>query len=1067
MNNTLWITLVCLVSIQLSYSQQKLIQGIVVDSETGADVAGATVSILNVIAGKQVKTDNAGSFSIMAIPGDTLLITSVGYKKKVRSLRDGRTDLVIKLVSEQLNIEEIEVVSTGYQNIPKERATGSFDIIDNETFNRSVGQDVMSRLENVSSGLLFNRGDAADTDPILIRGRSTITADAAPLIVVDNFPYDGDLENINPNDVENVSILKDAAAASIWGARAANGVIVINTKRGKTNRPSVILNHNFSFQGRPDLYNISWMSSAERIEWERFLFENGYYSVAQSATTFNGKAHPIPETVELLIANPDDLEQKLADLKKHDVREDLKKYFYRSSLQQQHSFQMSGKEGQLNYAFSAGYDQNRTQLVAEGSNRITLRKATSYKINDKLKIDATLNFIQNNNKRGNNPGIASDFLATGKGISPYAQFADVDGKPLPYYSNFRKGFIDTVGGGYLMDWTYRPLEEIKKTETSDRVRDLILNVSGDYQFMPGIDISVLYQYQNQNQNNRMHAHADSYGARNSVNRYTQIDYANGTTTYPVPQGGSLWMDNLETQSHQGRVQLNIDRSWNKENQIDIVAGYEIRSKITKGYNTSYRGYLEEYEAINNQIDYVNRYPVHNTSGVAQISLANNGVTRLTDNFLSMYANASYNYRHRYTISGSLRKDEANLFGVKSNMRGTPLWSIGAVWQLDREPFYQWNKVENLRIRATYGVNGNISRAASAYTTGSLSNQGQSHGLSTISIVTPPNEKLRWEKVNTLNLALEFTTLGSRVSGTVEYYKKKAIDLLASAPFDPTLGFTSVYANTASMTGRGWDVYLKSINLKNKLIWETDWIYSFNKTTLLDYLMPVSDAGRTYVTSVTSIKPVIGMPLYTAHSFKWGGLDPEDGSPRGYVEGEPSTDYNTIYNTTKLSELVYHGPSQPVHYGAVRNSITFRNLQMSFNISYKLGHYFRLNSISNAGVISGWSAHGDFSKRWQQPGDEKDTYVPSMIYPVDTNRDNVYRYASVHIQKADVIRLEDVNLSYTVPGVGSWLKAQQLRIYLYASNLGTLWISNKAKIDPYFNNVPKQAKNIAMGVSLNF
>lgn len=1064
--NRLVLTVLMGLFVQFAIGQQVKVYGTIVDSTDNKPVAAATVTVLGKV-NIETKTDSEGTFSITAVLGDSIMITSTGYRKTVESAGNGVRELIIKLVPQYFHIEEVEIFSTGYQKIPKERATGSFDIIDNETFNRSVGPDVLSRLENLSPGLLFNRGDAADTDPILIRGRATITADAAPLIILDNFPYDGDINNINPNDVENVSILKDAAAASIWGARAANGVIVITTKRGNSATPAIAVNHNFSFRGRPDLYNISWMSSADRVEWERFLFDQGHYSAAAAATTFNGKSLPIPGAVELMIANPSDLEEKLDKLKSYDVRRDLERYFYRPSLQQQHSFQVSGNDKRLNYLFSAGYDNDRKQLEGEGSERISLRTSTSYRLTDKLNIGASVNFVQNNHETGNNMGIASDFMATGKGISPYAQFADVDGNPLPYYSNFRKGFIDTVGSGYLMDWTYEPLAEIDRTQTMDRVRDLVMNFSSEYQFLPGVGISLLYQYQNQNRNNRMHASADAYGARNLVNRFTQIDYMNGTTTYPVPQGGQLGIDNLEMQGHQGRVQIDIDRSWREAHQFNALAGYEIRSKISKGYSMVYFGYNDAYEATNNRIDYVTRYPVNNTGGTAQVPLANNGVNRATDNFLSMYANASYSYRQRYSLTGSVRKDEANLFGVESNMRGTPLWSVGAAWQLDKEPFYYWNVIERLRLRGTYGVNGNISRRASAHTIGMLYNQGQSHGMPTISITTPPNERLRWEKVNTLNVALEFAAAGNRISGTVEYYKKKAIDLLAQSPSDPTLGFTSVYANTASMLSEGWDVHLRSVNVKNSLLWETDWIYSFNKATVLDYLMPVSDIGRTYVASLSGINPIIGMPLYTAYSLDWGGLDPENGAPRGYVDGALSTDYNTIYNTTKLSDLIYHGPAQPVHFGALRNSLSFRGFQMSFNISYKLGHYFRVNSISNAGVVSGWSGHGDFSKRWLQPGDEERTHVPAMIYPANANRDNVYRFASIHIQKADVIRLEDLNLSYSISGEGTSLPIQQLRLYLYASNLATLWYANKADIDPYFNNIPKQPRTVALGVSVNF
>ena len=1066
MNRILVVLLIWSINIQVGHGQQSSVQGTVVDHLDGSPLAGATITIKADVS-RQVRSREDGYFSIFAAQGDSIVISCRGYKTRIASVRVNTEKLQIALERESLYIEDVEVVSTGYQNIPRERAAGSFDVIDNKTFNRSVTPDVISRLENLSPGLLFNRGDAADTDPILIRGRSTITADATPLIVLDNFPYDGDINNINPNDIENVSILKDAAAASIWGARAANGVIVINTKKGMTAKPSIALNHNVSLRPRPDLYNVSWISAKDRVEWEQFLFEKGHYTAAQQGNTFNGRLTAIPEVIELLIENPVDLEFRLDQLKRNDVRGDLNKYFYRRSLQQQHSVQISGNQDRLNYAFSSGYDRDRTQLVGETTERLTLRTSTHYMINEKFQVGTSISFVQNNLQKGNNAGIASDYQATGKGISPYARFADEDGSPLPYYGNYRRGFINNVGNGYLMDWTYRPLAEIYRTSVKNGTRDLLINFSTAYKILHGVGLSLRYQYQNQTQDNRQHAHPDSYSARNTVNRFTQIDHDSGILSYPVPKGGMLWLDNMDMQGHQGRFQLDVNRSWNEMNEINGVAGYEIRSKVSRGYSTSYYGYNEDYEAINNRIDYVTRYPVNNTTGTAQVALPNNSVSRLTDNFLSVYANASYSYRQRYTITGSLRKDEANLFGVKSNMRGTPLWSVGGAWQLHNESFYNWSAVEKLRLRGTYGVNGNISRAASTYTIGRLYNQGETHSMPSISITTPPNERLRWERVKTFNIALEFATRGNRINATVEYYRKRAIDLLAQTPADPTFGFTSVFANTASMDGIGWDAHVKSVNVKGRLLWETDLIYSFSKSKVIDYLMPLSDVGRTYVASLSGINPIVGMPLYTAYSFEWGGLNPEDGAPRGYVDGKLSTDYNTIYNTTKLSDLVYHGPAQPVHFGALRNSFSLWGFQLSLNISYKFGHYFRTNSVSNAGLVSGWSGHGDFSKRWRQPGDEVHTNVPAMIYPANANRDNLYRFASIHIHKADVIRLEDINLSYNISGKQIGLPVQQLRLYLYASNLATLWYSNKADVDPYFNNIPKQARSMSLGLSVNF
>src|SRR5690606_36003441 len=203
------------------------------------------------------------------------------------------------LIPVDSRLEEVEV-STGYQQLQKKHLTGSVDFVDNELFNRRVGASVLERLENITTGLSYatpNENHVDNPHGILIRGRNSIHSNVAPLIVVDNFPYDGDIENLNPNDVEDITILKDAAAAAQWGARAGNGVIVITTKRGRTTTPTIAINANTTFQGRPDIYAISRISTKDFIELERLHFENGFYNSALNATV---TPPPLTPVVELL-----------------------------------------------------------------------------------------------------------------------------------------------------------------------------------------------------------------------------------------------------------------------------------------------------------------------------------------------------------------------------------------------------------------------------------------------------------------------------------------------------------------------------------------------------------------------------------------------------------------------------------------------------------------------------------------------------------------------------------------------------------------------------------------------
>src|SRR5690606_9443710 len=289
---------------------------------------------------EQAGTDKQGRFSIaLARPEGSLDVHHLGYKKA--AIPFGPTTAHLNIVLEPLEnqIDEVEVVSTGYQQLPRERATGSFVQIDNGLFNRRVGSNVLDRLADVTPGLIFNNGKGA-TAQMRIRGQNTIHSDARVLIIVDNFPYEGDINNINPNDVESITVLKDAAAASIWGARAGNGVIVITTKKaGDRGSTAVEANVNTTVGHTPDLHYQPLMSSADFIEIERMLFERGFYTNFENSVSRT----PLNPAVELFIQQRehpdryDEFEREIEKLKGYDIRSDYEKYFYRAPVMQQYA----------------------------------------------------------------------------------------------------------------------------------------------------------------------------------------------------------------------------------------------------------------------------------------------------------------------------------------------------------------------------------------------------------------------------------------------------------------------------------------------------------------------------------------------------------------------------------------------------------------------------------------------------------------------------------------------------------------------------------------------------------
>ena len=437
-NSRLFATVEFDLSNQISFSQtDSLFKGIVNDS-SGLPIIGATVRV----KGKQnwTQTDSKGRFFITSLKisiGDTLQVSFQGYHSK-EFVINGHSSINITLFVNRYNLEEVTIVSTGYSSLPKERATGSFVLIDNELLNRRVSPDIISRLENITSALYMDRRTGGEPK-LSIRGRSTIFANDKPLVVVDNFPYEGDLNNINPNDVENITILKDAAAASIWGVRAGNGVIVITTKNGRKNQPlKVEVNTNTTIGQKPDIfYNQAFIKSTDFMEVERWLYGQGYY---QSWIDDQNKK-PLSPLIELLEKSSSEREinQQIALWKDYDIRNDISRYLLRPSTNQQYALSFRGGGDKSAYSLSTGYDRMTKNEVGNYGERFTINGNLNF--SPIKNLDVTTNLVYTMSNRVDNSLGSSLNIGSGTvGIYPYARLVDSDGNNLALEQNYRNSY---------------------------------------------------------------------------------------------------------------------------------------------------------------------------------------------------------------------------------------------------------------------------------------------------------------------------------------------------------------------------------------------------------------------------------------------------------------------------------------------------------------------------------------------------------------------------------------------------------------------------------------------------
>ena len=1047
-------------------SAQQRISGTVISAATKEPLAGAGIKQKN--GGISASTADDGTFILnLTGTGKTISISYVGYQSRDIEVPAGQTAIMLIELEPFNNTLEEVTVSTGYELIPAGRSTGSFTQISNAVISRTAGTDIINRLRGITNGLLFDERIPTNQQ-LSIRGLGTIYGERKPLIVLNNFPYEGDIANINPNDVESITILKDAASASIWGVRAANGVIVITTKSGRVNQPmKVVFNSTLAVAPKPDVFYMPSISSADFIDVEKFLFDKGFYKSMETSTS----RPPLTPVVELLIAKRDSrisaaqADEQISALAAIDVRNDFNRYIYKQGMNQQQAMNISGGSEKIAYYFSGGYDRNKDNMGAT-YNRISLRADNTISVTKKLKLNTGISYLKGGTATGG-LGYGSIYPAPGKSLYPYARLADEDGKPATLVKDFRRPYADAAENSGLLNWNYIPLMDSDYNQTSTSLSDILLNVSGTYWIGNGLSALLQYQYENSAGNSSTLQDINSYSARDLINRYTQTG-SGGTLSFPVPRGGILDENADRLFSNAIRTQLNYTKEWSKS-RVTALAGAEVRELKQKGSGFRIYGYNES-GLTSIPVNYTSTFPQYFNNGSNLLIPAGNGtLSELVNRYTSFYGNGSYAWDDRYIFSVSARKDASNLFGVSSNQKGVPLWSAGLAWNLHNEKFFENSWLPYLKLRLTYGYNGNLDKTITAVTTIMYSSNNLNN-MPYARIRTYPNEELRWERVGTFNAGADFRFKNERISGSLEYYRKKGIDLIGDQPIDPTVGLVkgTIRRNIADMLTRGVDLQLSFRILEKAIRWQSDVIFNYNQNRLTGY-QNAGTAGSTYLNSGIGIIPVLGRPLYGIYTYQWAGLNPVNGDPQGIVEGKVTSDYAAISSKTTLNDLVYHGPALPTVFGSLGNTFSYRNFSLFINVTAKLGHYFSRKSISYGSLFNDWNGHPDYAMRWQKPGDELYTNVPSMVYPAISRRDNFYASSSALVEKADHIRLQDVNLSYRFDNnTRKRLPLSSLELFSNLRNAGIIWRANKQHLDPdYANGYLPSGYTMSFGARMNF
>lgn len=1042
------------------------IKGVLVDENN--QPVRASIIVEGTKIGTASKDD--GTFSLAQVRSDAVLIISGVSIVSLKLAVAGRSNLgAIKLNSSFTKGEEVIIrASTGYQTLKPNEINGSVTVVDSKQLNLQTGTNVLKRLEGAVPGLLFNIGKTNDNPQnktgISVRGLGTISGPLDPLVVLDGFIYDGNIENINPNDIDNITVLKDAAAASVWGARAGNGVIVISTKKGMLNQKmQVNVSSGFIINEKPDLYNIPQLDPADFIDLEQMLFNKGYFNGRISSTPFMALSPAVKVFLNRRrgIISAADSASQIDVLKGIDSRREFDELVYKQGVIQQHSLGIRGGSRNNAYTFGVGYDYTDGNL-RETYQKINLRLANSFQLHKRITLNLESYYTNSKAISGQK---AWGQLRPGESSLLYQTLSNADGSAAGFDLGYNTDVTDTLLNSKLLDSRFYLLEDYKHNKTTSSVQELNANIGLNFWVAKYLNIDVRYQYQLQQSVADKVADRNSYEARELINSFTQMDRNNNTIKYIVPLAGIRSLSNARIGSQTFRAQLNFNKNFGSH-RVTAIGGAESREQRSTGDSYTIYGYNAD-PLTSTGVDLVNSYP-NPVTGFPNTIPGRPTAQKRVYRFTAVYFNGSWLWKEKYSLSASGRRDGSNIFGASTNDRWKPLWSVGGSWKISGEDFYKSSIVQDLRLKVSYGHSGNVDLSKTAVPIASVIGNDVNTNLPFSRIRQLNNPTLRWEQVRQLNIGAEFSAWNNRITGSLEWYSKHGADLYGPIDWDYTSFGSSntILQNVAHTRGRGFDLLLNSKNITGRFNWNTTVMLGYNKTVTEKYYGSLANGLHTLLGGGNKITPVIGRDVYGLMAYKWGGLD-EVGNPQGYVNGQLSTDYSAITkDAVDGNNLQFYGSGTPRYFGSFGNQFAYKNFTLSVNMIAKLDYYFFKPALMYSALIAGYPGTADYAHRWQQPGDEAITNVPAFTYPNNPDRDYFYAASSIHVLSGSHIRLQYINLTFSVPN--NKIKIfKDLQVYANAANLGIVWRANDLKLDPDYPAGGQPSKAWSFGLRAHF
>jgi TonB-linked SusC/RagA family outer membrane protein len=1060
------------------YLSQISVKGKLVD-EAGQGLVGANIRLK--IGNRSTVTNSGGEFFLKDVDEkDTLIVSFLGYRTLRLAVKTNMGNISMSLINESL--KEV-TVSTGYQNLLKERAPGAFD---------QIGQDVLSKrpVSNLSTALqgmvagMQAKENADGSVSFLIRGNTSLYANRNPLIVVDGFPISSsDFSTINPNDIENVTVLKDAAAASIWGARSANGVVVVTSKKPKGDKGLVVDANVFTrISTLTDLNQlVPTASSADHIAYERLAFKNNwFFGGSQYGGAFpSDLSKPLTLAQELLYANKNGkistaaMNAGLDSLGAINNQSQISDLLLRRAVLSQYNVSFSAATDKSKSYASLLFEDNKTRYQGSGYNRYGMNFSNEYKIAKFLTFNFGLNFQY---KKQETSGATVDEL---KQLSPYETLLDPNGSYSVNLNGKNREMLSSLPLSKFpyADWGYNLLKEVRGRNLTSKDYNARIQTGFNLKLLPGLTFDTKLQYEQGKTEYDNYYSDDTYYVRNMVN--TNLEYNNTTKTVGktfIPKGGIDQSNSTNTASYVFRNQLNFTKDFGTKHSINAIGGMEISQyrTDTKTNPWLYGYYPDKLQSTVPPYGYGSSVDQFNTVTGGTTTLSG-GTTTLGYNlnrYVSYYGNASYTYDRKYTVSGSIRTDASNYITSIPSLRWAPLWSVGGLWNMKAESFI--NKIDfidKLSLRLTYGRNGNVETSTSTNTLLTVSTAANPNtGTITATILDNGNPTLRWEKTSTTNLGIDFVLFKGKLSGKIDAYNKVGTDITGLIALPAATGTISQRFNNAGITNRGIEVEL-STNVKlpgMPVFYNTSFNYAYNKNNINNLYNPAIFAANMLDIPTAYVQD---RPVNPVYSFTYLGTIngvPQVAGPNGVPTTMNSA---ALYNSGQGRQFLnYEGTATPPHTLGWYN--TFRYQDFSFSVLFvgKLGGVYRNNTFNYSSAYIG--SNKTVVNNFVSDVLAGRTDIPPFPNLNETQQylwDRYVPFLSGLVESSSYIECKEMMLDYNLPkSLMNAAKIRNVKVFAQVRDLGMVWAANKNGYNPdWLPGTDRPLTTYTLGVNINF